>query len=67
MLLHNVLTGYFVETKFEVSVNLTDYQWNDDYHNTSSDAYAELVAALITEVTISYISLTQNVFLRQVY
>ena len=55
-------TEYLLETKFEVSLNLTDYQWNDDYHNTSSDAYTELVAALIKEVRFQTYLLIPNVF-----
>ena len=33
---------------------MTDFQWNDDFHNMSSAAYADLVQKLMKEVKLSY-------------
>ncbi len=41
----------FIETTFDVSLNLTDFQWTDDFHNSSSQAYIDLIEQLMEQVT----------------
>ena len=40
----------FLETSYEVGLNMTNVEWTDDLHNTSSAAYQELLAKFIEEV-----------------
>ena len=43
---------HLLETTFDVSVNLTDFKWNDEFYNISSEAYTDLTEQLIEEVKL---------------
>ncbi|XP_028415638.1 uncharacterized protein LOC114539003 [Dendronephthya gigantea] len=42
------------ETVFDVSLNLTGLEWTDDFRNTSSEAYLELVEQFMKELRSLY-------------
>ena len=42
----------FLETSFDVGLNMTNVDWTDDLYNTSSAAYQELLAKFLEEVKI---------------
>ena len=44
------LPYHLLETTFDVSLNLTDYEWDDDFYNTSSQAYMDLTDQMIQQV-----------------
>ena len=51
----NALIHHFfcnLATKFRVTTNVTNEEWNDDLYNKSSQAYQDLLAKLIAEVII---------------
>lgn len=47
----------FLETSYEVGLNMTNVEWTDDLYNTSSAAYQELLAKFIEEVNYTFLSL----------